>query len=142
VARLPAPRRSLNAGARLALALSLLARLRAAQATGDLQDERRLAEGLPATPTAFHQVLGRLAAGGLAVRSNGDRWLLARDLSKATLEELCSALGLDLAPGQGWPRTATAAVLGLEKAEGTILRLTLPPAAVFAVIAAVVSFAL
>jgi lactate permease len=37
---------------------------------------------------------------------------------------------------------AVAAVLGLEKAEGTILRLTLPPAAVFAVIAAVVSFAL
>ena len=37
---------------------------------------------------------------------------------------------------------AVAAVLGLEKAEGTILRLTLPPAAVFAVVAGTVSFAL
>ena len=110
------PDRSLNAGARLALSLALLSRLRAAQATGDLQDERSLAEGLPATPTAFHEVLGCLAAGGLAVRANGDRWLLARDLSKATLEELCRALGLDLAPGRGWPRIAAAAVLGLETA--------------------------
>ena len=35
-----------------------------------------------------------------------------------------------------------AAVLGLERAEGTILKVTLLPAAVFAVIASVVSFAL
>ena len=75
-----------------------------------------------------------------------------RDRLIAAIEDALRDLGIDPAGTDGRRLTrnmlclanivAVAAVLGLEKAEGTILRLTLPPAAVFAVIAGVVSFAL
>ncbi len=90
-------------GARLALALTLLSRLRAASREGRVLKERGLARQLPATLGELDQVLGALRRRGYAVRSGGSRWVLGRDLETVSLDDLMRALGLALAPGKGWP---------------------------------------
>ncbi len=103
-------------GARLALALALLSRLRAASRDGRVLRERDLALRLPATLGELDQVLGALRDRGYAVRSGGSRWVLGRDLETVSLDDLMGALGIALAPGEGWPSGIARAVDDLARA--------------------------
>ena len=100
-------------GARLALALSLLARLKAASRRGAKPKERSLAAGLPAMPGEIDETLRRLRRAGYTARVLGGRWVLARDLDAVTLGELAAVLHLGLAPGVDWEPAAQRAVEGL-----------------------------
>ncbi len=102
-----------NPGARLALALSLLARLAAAGRAGVKPKERRLGAGLPATPGEIDGTLRRLRRAGYTARALGGRWVLARDLDAVTLGELAATLHLGLAPGADWEPAAQRAVEAL-----------------------------
>ncbi|MFQ5775403.1 MAG: YihY family inner membrane protein [Kiloniellaceae bacterium] len=103
-------------GARLALALSVLARLREASRTGDRPRERTLGRHLPATPAEIDATLRRLRRAGLVERTPGARWVLCRDLDAVTLGDVAQALDLPLAPGPGWHPAAQAVVAGLAEA--------------------------
>jgi membrane protein len=103
-------------GARLALALSLLARLQAASRAGDKPKERRLGTGLPATPGEIDATLRRLRRAGYVARVMGGRWVLARDLNAVTLDDLAATLHLGLAPGADWEPAAQRAVEDLAAA--------------------------
>jgi membrane protein len=81
-------------GARLALALALL---------GPTLEE-------------LGQVLSQLRRHGYAVRSGAHRWVLGRDLSAVTLEDLVRVLQLSLDPGEGWPDHVTRSVETLARA--------------------------
>ena len=100
-------------GARLALALSLLARLKAASRRGAKPKERSLAAGLPAMPGEIDETLRRLRRAGYTARVLGGRWVLARDLDAVTLGELAAVLHLGLAPGVDWEPAAQRAAEGL-----------------------------
>ena len=112
-------------GARLALALAMLGRLRRASREGQILSEKALSRHLPATLRELDDVLGALRRGRYVVRSGLRRWVLARDLSTVTLNNLIDLLGLSLEPGRGWPDSALAAIrdLAAERAErgGTTL---------------------
>ncbi len=97
-------------GARLALALSLLARLAAASRDGVKPKEHGLGAGLPATPGEIDGTLRRLRRTGYTARSLGGRWVLARDLDAVTLGDLAATLHLGLAPGADWEPAAQRAV--------------------------------
>ena len=103
-------------GARLALALSLLARLQAASRDGVKPKERRLGAGLPATPGEIDGTLRRLRRAGYIARSLAGRWVLSRDLETVTLGDLAATLHLGLAPGADWEPAAQRAVEGLAAA--------------------------
>ena len=103
-------------GARLALALSLLARLEAASRAGVKPKERRLGAGLPATPGEIDATLRRLSRAGYIARALGGRWVLARGLNAVTLGELAATLHLGLAPGADWEPAAQRAVEALAAA--------------------------
>ncbi len=105
-----------NPGARLALALSLLARLAAAGRSGVKPKERRLGAGLPATPGEVDGTLRRLRRAGYTARALGGRWVLARDLNAVTLDDLTAVLHLGLAPGTDWEPAAERAVEALAAA--------------------------
>ncbi|RMD61487.1 MAG: YihY family inner membrane protein [Alphaproteobacteria bacterium] len=107
---------AIGPGARLALALSLLARLRAASRTGERLPERRLGARLPATPAEIDAALRQLRQAGFVERVVGGRWVLCRDLTSATLADLIVALELRLVPGEGWDPAASAAVTALAEA--------------------------
>lgn len=103
-------------GARLALALSLLARLQAASRIGVKPKERRLGYGLPVTPGEVDDILQRLRRAGYVARVFGGRWVLARDLDAVTLDDLVTVLHLGLAPGADWDPSAQRAVEALAAA--------------------------
>jgi membrane protein len=103
-------------GAKLALALALLERLRQAARKGRVLKERVLARDLPATLGEFDEVLRALRQRGWVVRSGASRWVLARDLTTVSLNDLVRALGLSLEPGAGWPEGVAAAVGALARA--------------------------
>ena len=100
-------RRGGEPGAELALALSLLIRLQAANRDGRSLREGRLSRGLPATLGELDHVLGALRRSRFVARSGG-RWLLSRDLSGVTLDDLVRALGMALEAGDGWPEPVRA----------------------------------
>jgi membrane protein len=93
-------------GARLALAIALLRRLRGAQLASAAWSRRRLVAGLPATPAEVDDVLGRLRQSGLIARTAQGRWVLAADPRRVTLGQVMETLALSLDPGQGWPPAA------------------------------------
>ncbi len=93
-------------GAHLALALSLLGRLRAANHTGVKLLERRLGRDLPATPAEIDATLRRLRRAGVIARTLRGHCVLVRALSGITLAELTEALELGLDPGAGWDAAA------------------------------------
>jgi len=103
-------------GARLALALALLGRLRQANKQGQIMRESVLARDLPATLEELGQVLSQLRRHGYAIRSGTRRWVLGRDLSAVTLEDLVRVLQLSLDPGEGWPDHVTRSVETLARA--------------------------
>jgi len=104
---------SSSPGARLALALSLLARLRDASRNGQRVKERQLGRGLPATPAELDETLLALRKANFVERGRGSRWVLCRELTEASLDDLVEALDLGLQPGQGWHPAAENAVAGL-----------------------------
>lgn len=107
-------------GAELALALSLLIRLRAANRDGRVMREGALARGLPATLNELDHVLRTLRRARIVARSGG-RWLLSRDLAMVSLDDLVNALGLSFEPGEGWP-DRVGEVLGELSASGETVR--------------------
>jgi len=113
-------RRGGEPGAELALALSLLMRLRGANRDGRVMRERSLARGLPATLSELDHVLRALRRARLVARSGG-RWLLSRDLATVTLGDLVNVLGLSFEPGEGWPEPVRG-VLGDFSATGKDMR--------------------
>jgi membrane protein len=113
-------RKSGDPGAELALALALLGRLQDAARDGRLLRESRLARGLPATLQEFDHVLRSLRRRRFVARS-GTRWLLARDLTATSLEDLVRALGLSFEPGEGWPAPVPE-ILGELSATGAEMR--------------------
>lgn len=113
-------RRGGEPGAELALALSLLVRLRSATREGRVLREKALARGLPATLEELDHVLRALRRARFVARTGG-RWLLSRDLSTVTLDDLVRALGLSLNPGDDWPAPVPA-VLGELAATGADFR--------------------
>lgn len=100
---------SRGAGHRLALALALLYRLRNAARSGTVLKETALTRGLPADLDQLSSVLQALKNNGFVSRSGG-RFLLARDLTSASLEDLLRGLDLNLDPGDGWPEGVEAIV--------------------------------
>ncbi len=96
-------RRSMGPGPRLALALVVLQRLRAAARSGAVAREVELARGLPISLEELSDVLDRLERAGYVTAAGAGRWVLSRDLSSADLHGLMAALKADLAPGAGWP---------------------------------------
>lgn len=103
-------------GARLALALAILGRLRGAARDGQILKESQLANGLPATLEELDDVLQALRRRAYVVRSGTRRWVLSRDLATVTLMDLVRTLGLSLNPGAGWPPAVAAAVAALAEA--------------------------
>ena len=103
-------------GARLALALTLLGRLRQAGRDGRSLRESKLARGLPATLEELGQVLSQLRRNGYVARSGARRWVLGRDLTVVTLADLVRVLQVSLEPGEGWPDYVTRAVGALSQA--------------------------
>lgn len=92
-----------GAGARLALALTVLSRLRKASQDGRQLKRQEMVRALPATPEEVDNTLKPLREAGFLVRAQNGRWILGRDLSGCTLDELLALLDLSLAPGEGWP---------------------------------------
>ena len=93
-------------GAHLALALSLLGRLREARNTGVKVFERRLGRDLPATPAEIDATLRRLRRAGVVARTLRGHCVLVRDLSGISLAALAEVLDLGLDPGAGWDPAA------------------------------------
>jgi membrane protein len=111
-------RRELQAGERLALALTILQRLRAAQKDGRRLRSQELAQGLPVTPAELDDSLWRLRHHGLVVRAMSGGWLLARDLATVTLGGLSQILGLRLDLDESWPQSPVEALQTLSKSLG------------------------
>lgn len=91
-----------GAGARLAVALSLLYRLHTAARVGTRLKESALIRRIPASQDDLSMVVLALSRGGYISRASG-RWVLSRDLTVVNLDDLLAALELDLEPGAGWP---------------------------------------
>jgi membrane protein len=101
-------------GRRLAMALALLAELRAASREGKVLGRERLLRAVAASPDEAEAVLDLLAARQFTARIGRDRWLLARDLDAVSLHDLALTLGLgilgegsNLAGAQPWQRRLT-----------------------------------
>ncbi|MEM7222670.1 MAG: YihY family inner membrane protein [Pseudomonadota bacterium] len=109
-------------GAKLALALTLLGRLKHASNKGHVMREGPLARGLPVTLEELDQVLSAMQHGRYVARSGRSHWVLCRDLTKVTLNDLILTLGISLEPGDDWPDHVRLAVDRVSKArarEGT-----------------------
>jgi len=95
----------LPAGAELYACLRLLARLEEGRRHGrglDAEALRTLEPGL--TDDLCQRLLGGLAGIAIVQRGDGGAWLLVRDLSTVTLEDLHERLGLRLPPADSaWP---------------------------------------
>jgi len=87
---------------RLPLALALLWRLQQARGSGPLR-RRALTAELPMPPAEVDLVLDKLRRHGFAVPTAGGRWLLARDLGRASLRDLLRSLDLTLERTRHWP---------------------------------------
>ena len=106
------------AGARLATALTLLARLSSAQTPRDGLPERDLAEALPARPVLLAGVMGDLRRSRF-VEVKKSRWVLRRTLDMIVLDDLLAALGLDWKVEPVWPPPAGPVVAALaQQTEG------------------------
>ena len=108
-------------GAHLALALSVLVRLRRAAQEGIRVRESVLAKDLPASPAEVDDTLQRLRRAGYVARTSRGRWILARDLGSVTLGSLVSALRLAYRPGDGWEDEASRTVAALADCSNPVM---------------------
>lgn len=111
-----------STGGRLALALALLTRLRAAMREGRHLKRHEAIRGLPATPAEIDDVMKPMREAGFLARTHDGHWLVGRDLTAVTLSELIDALGMSLEPGQGWPPPAAEAMRALAAASDEVRR--------------------
>ena len=111
-------------GARLALALAILSRLRSASRGGVIMREAALFRDLPADFEQIGYVLRNLRRNGYVVRS-GFRWVLSQDLTTVTLRDLMRCLKITFEPGSGWPEPVKQAVTLLSDAGAEVSERTL-----------------
>lgn len=90
-----------GAGARLGMALDLLATLREAQKAGDRVKRREVLVSVAAAEAQVDQVMAALHGAGFVVRDEHGQWLLARDLGETPLSDLLAALGIGWAGAGG-----------------------------------------
>ena len=102
-------------GARLALGLSILARLHKAAQDGRKVRELSLVTGMPAGFDELGDVLSGLRRDGFVSRTSGAKWVLSRDLSCAKLKDLMISLDLTLDPGEGWPDSVSEVIAALSR---------------------------
>jgi membrane protein len=106
----------------LGLALGVLSVLRAAQSSpvgGEKFD--RIAGELGAEAGKLTQIMEALRGARFIVRSDANRWVLARDLTAVQLGELVSALQLSLGDATDAPKQTAEIMSGLAKAERGLL---------------------
>ncbi len=109
-----------SAGQRLALALSVLLRLRQAMHEGRQLGRKEMTGNLPATPEEIDQTLDYMRANGFVARTHHGKWVIGRDLGDVDLDELLDALHLSLKPGDGWLQSAEEAVRRLDAAAQSV----------------------
>lgn len=90
-----------GAGARLGMALDLLARLREAQKGGDGVKRKEVLVSVAAAEAQVELVMAALHDAGFIVRDERGQWLLARDLAETPATELLAALGIGWAGAGG-----------------------------------------
>jgi membrane protein len=112
-------------GGKLALALAILSRLRAAAQQGKQLKREDATRALPVTPAEIDEVVSALREGGFIARAQAGRWVLSYDLSVATLGELLHAIGLSLDLGQGWPPAVETAIGDLRDAHKPLVELSI-----------------
>jgi membrane protein len=113
-------------GDMLGLALGALAGLRAIQSTatgGEKIDY--LSRQLGAEIGKLTHVMDVLRGARFVVRSDNNRWVLARDLGEATLNDLINALNLSLADVQDCPKQTMSVMTDLAAAERSLLDRTI-----------------
>ena len=87
---------------KVALALTLLGRLKSTSRGSGSLSEAALTKGLPAPPGHVSEVLRRMSRNGF-IRRQGTRWQLARDLVRADLNDLLAILNLHWDAHSDWP---------------------------------------
>jgi membrane protein len=110
----------------LGLALGALASLRSLQSTstgGEKIDY--LSRQLGAEIGKLTHVMDVLRGARFVVRSDNNRWVLARDLNEVTLNDLVSALNLSLADVQDCPKQTMSVMTDLAAAERGLLDRTI-----------------
>ena len=115
-------------GAKLALALTLLFRLRTAAKGGQTLRKIELSRDLPVMSTTLEEVLSALKEAGYVVHSRAGGWVLSRDLASTTLHDLVAALGLSLDVGEGWSEQVTGPIALLSEAGTEVGKMTLAEA--------------
>jgi membrane protein len=101
---------SAGPGGKLALALAILGRLRAAAREGRQIKRGEATAGLPVTPAEVDEIAVKLREADFMATTQRGRWVLARDLATASLGDLTRALDLSLEVGEGWPAHVRAAI--------------------------------
>ena len=106
----------------LGLALGVLAVLRAAQ-SAPVGGEKfnRIADELNAEAGKLQQVMDALRGSRFIVRTDANRWVLARDLSEVQLAQLVTALQLSLGDATDAPKQTAELMAGLAAAERGML---------------------
>ena len=94
---------------KVALALSLLGRLKPTDRGQGSLSERALTAGLPVAPGHVSEMLWRLKKDGF-VRRQGARWQLGRDLRRADLNELLAILNLHWEAQGEWSKPVQASI--------------------------------
>jgi membrane protein len=113
----------------LGLALGVLAVLRAAQ-SAPVGGEKfaNISRDLGAEAGKLTQVMEALRGARFIVRTDANRWVLARDLSQVQLADLVGALQLGLGDASDAPRQIADLMTGLAKAERGMLKRTVEDA--------------
>ncbi|MEQ8701437.1 MAG: YihY family inner membrane protein, partial [Bauldia litoralis] len=89
---------------RLTAALSLLHGLYLASKTGQPVETEALTAGITEEAGSPERVLATLHEAQMIARSNEDSWVLSRDPSDLTVDEVADAFGIRLEPGLGNPK--------------------------------------
>jgi membrane protein len=89
---------------RLTAALSLLHGLYLASKKGNPVETEALTAGISEEAGSPERVLATLHEAHMIARSNEDSWVLSRDPSDLTVDEVAGAFGIRLEPGLGDPR--------------------------------------
>jgi membrane protein len=109
-------------GDMLGLALGALACLRTAQnSSSGGQKMLELSRALNAEMGKLMHVMDTLRAARLVVRTDNNRWVLARDLNDVTLNGLVNALNLGLADAADCPQQTTPILADLAASERSLL---------------------
>lgn len=114
----------------LGLAVAVLAALAGAARRGETLRQRDLDRRLPVSGLLLEGLLERMQMHGFVERTQRERWVLARDLAAASLQDLADALDLGLsgaagAEGGPWPGAVIAALRRAEDGQHAALAVPL-----------------